>query len=94
MASVKTVERQIGELEGFDVVIRHSSGRGVRSDFAGLSDYPYLKGAKNNWTASSWKAKRFYAHYPDLEVDVLDANGSSVRGNTTLGRIRDFYLED
>ena len=36
MASVKTVERQIGELEGFDVVIRHRSGRDARSDGTGI----------------------------------------------------------
>lgn len=94
MPSVKTVERQVGELERFDVIIRNHDGRDARSDRLGLKDYPYIKGSKNNMTVSGWKAKRFYPHYPELHVDVLDAEGEKVRGNTTLGRVRDSYLED
>ena len=39
MAKVKTVEKKIWDVEGFDVRILHPDGRDVRDDMEGL---PYI----------------------------------------------------
>jgi hypothetical protein len=47
MAKVKNVEKQIWDIEGFDVVIRHKDGGDVRGDKGGLRLYnEFQKGAK------------------------------------------------
>jgi hypothetical protein len=93
MASVKTVERQIGNCEGFDVAICHRDGRDVRSDRTGLPGYTFEKASKGTWTVAQWKESRFYPEYSGWEVDVLDADGETVKGNTLLGNVRETYYE-
>jgi hypothetical protein len=93
MASVKTVERQIGNLEGFDVALLHRDGRDVRSDLAGLPGYPFERAAKDSMTIADWKVKRFKPSYPGYECTVLDADGRCMNGNSLLETVRDTYRE-
>lgn len=93
MASVRTRERQIGNVEGFDVIVRHPDGRDVRSDLSGLPAYRFERGAKGSMTVADWKGNRFKECYPGFDCDVLDSNGRSVNGNTLLDTVRATYLE-
>jgi hypothetical protein len=94
MATIKTVERNIGNLEGFDVIIKHPDGRDVRSDKENLPAYPFQKGAKGAMTAAQWFRKRFKQAYPGFSCDVLYATGEKASGNTKLSNVRDSYLGD
>ena len=91
MPSVKTVERQIGNREGFDVTIRHPDGRDARGDRRGLPGYAFERAARDAMTVADWKDRRFSQYYSGWEVDVLDANGDSVAGNTLLRTARESY---
>jgi hypothetical protein len=94
MAKVRNVEKRIWDLEGFAVRILHLGGRDVRGDRSGLPQYPFQYPAKNDMTVEAWKENRFHPTYPGFEVDVEDAYGHSVHGNTKLGTLRDTYLEE
>jgi hypothetical protein len=52
MAKLKSVERTIANLEGFEVTIRHADGRDMRSDKDGLPSYPFRHAAKNDFTVA------------------------------------------
>lgn len=93
MASVRTVERQIGTLEGFNVILRHRDGRDVRSDRTGLPGYAFLNRAKGKMTVAQWKEVRFYPGFSGWDVDVLDADDRSCQGNTLLSSVRETYEE-
>jgi len=93
MASVKTIERQIGNMERFDVIICHRDGRDVRSDRTGLPGYEFQKCAKGRMTVAQWKETRFYPGFSGWEVEVLDADGRPCQGNTLLGSVRETYEE-
>lgn len=93
MPKVKTIEKRISDVEGFDVRIRRPDGGDLRADFRGLQQqYPYSKKAWNDKTVSSWKSSRFLSNYPGYDVDVLDRDGNSRSGHTRLGTIRATYL--
>jgi hypothetical protein len=94
MALVKNVEKKIWDIEDFDVVIRGADGRDIRGDRTGIPMYPYDRAAKNDMTVAEWRDGRFTRTYPGLEVDVVDANGTTMTGNTKLATVRDTYLED
>lgn len=94
MALVKNVEKRIWDIEGFAVIIRHADGRDMRGDRTGITMYDFERMAKNSMTISGWKEQRFYPKYPGLEVDVLDAYGIAMTGNTLLSTVRDSYAED
>jgi len=94
MPILKNVEKRIYELEGFSVVIKHLDGRDVRGDRQDIPRYTYTKAAKNGWTVSEWKEKRFQPSYPGFDVDVLDGVGENVTGQKMLGTVRDTYNED
>ena len=91
MSTVGNVERRIRRVEGFDVRILHLAGADVRGDRGGLPQYTYQHAADNDITVEAWKAKRFRPSYPGFEVDVVDARGNSVQGNTKLGTVRATY---
>ena len=93
MPSVKTVERQIGNREGFDVTVRHQDGRDARGDRKGLPGYAFERRAKDGMTVSDWKKQRFSQYYSGWEIDVLDASGDPVAGNTLLQTVRESYEE-
>lgn len=91
MSAVANVERKIKRIEGFRVRILHLSGKDVRGDRAGLPQYVYHRAAENDITVETWKTTRFRPSYPGFGVDVMDARGNSVQGNTKLGTVRDSY---
>ena len=59
-----------------------------------IPSYPYDRMAKNSMTVGAWRATRFHPAYVGFDVDVLDARGSAVAGNTRLATVRDTYLGD
>ncbi len=91
MSTVGNVERKIRRVEGFDVRILHLAGADVRADRQGLPQYSYHRAADNDITVETWKAHRFRPSYPGFDVDVVDAKGNSVQGNTKLGTVRATY---
>ena len=44
-------------------------------------------------SVSDWKRRRFNQYYSGWDVDVLDADGELVNGNTLLGTVRASYEE-
>ena len=72
--------------------ILHLTGADVRGDRAGLPQYGYHRAAENDITVESWKTLRFRPSFPGFEVDVVDARGNSVQGNTKLDTVRATYL--
>jgi hypothetical protein len=91
MSTVGNVERRIRRVEGFDVRILHLRGTDVRGDRMGLPQYSYQRAADSDITVETWKSTRFRPSYPGFEVDVVDARGTSVPGNTKLGTVRESY---
>ncbi|MFN2514911.1 MAG: hypothetical protein ABR556_01740 [Pyrinomonadaceae bacterium] len=91
MSSVANVERKIRRVEGFGVRILHLTGADVRGDRAGLPQYGYHRAAENDITVRTWKTTRFGPSYPGFQVDVVDARGNSVQGNTKLDTVRASY---
>ena len=91
MSSIANVERKIKRVEGFRVRILHLSGADVRGDREGLPQYNYHRAADNDITVETWKETRFRPSFPGFEVDVVDARGHSVQGNTKLGTVRESY---
>jgi len=91
MSTVANVERRIKRVEGFGVRILHLRGIDVRGDRTGLPQYGFHRAADNHITVEAWKGSRFRPTYPGFEVDVVDARGNSVQGNTLLGTVRETY---
>lgn len=93
MPLVRTVERQMRELEGFDVKFLRSNGQDVRGDLKGIPQYPFMRALKGSKTVSAWKRQRFSQRYPGFDCVVLDVDGRPVYGMTKLTNLRDTYLE-
>ncbi len=93
MSSIANVERKIKRVEGFRVRILHLTGADVRGDREGLPQYQYHRAADHDITVESWKQSRFRPSFPGFEVDVMDARGKPVQGNTKLETVRDSYLK-
>lgn len=91
---VKSAERKIAGVEGFEITIRHLDGRDVRGDKDGLPTYPYVNAAKNDFTVSQWREQRFATVYPGFAVTIWLADGTEAHGATKLATVRDSYLED
>jgi hypothetical protein len=92
MAKLKNVEKKIWEMEGFDVKFI-INGKNVRGDKEGVPQWSGQRQSKNNMTIKDWKNK-FSKQYPGYEVEVVDGDGNSTPGQTTLGTLRDTYNED
>jgi hypothetical protein len=91
--SIKTVERQLGNLEAFDVAFHHLDGRDVRSDFDGVPGYSFDRAAKNSMTVAAWKEQRFKKLYPGFECEVLDGHGHPCHGGCLLSTVRESYFD-
>lgn len=94
MPKLKSLERKIANLEGFEVTLRHPDGRDIRSDKEGLPPYPFQVAAKNDFTVAQWREQRFKQSYPGYEVTVWLADGSEAHGGFKLANVRDSYLDD
>ena len=86
VASIKTIERDIRSLEGFAVAI-HANGTNRRN----LPEYDFGRAARAAFTVADWKRTRFTASHPDLEVDVLRADGRVATRTMTLAKLRAEY---
>lgn len=93
MPKVSIVEGRIFHIEGFQVQIM-ASDKDVRGDKQLPKQYDADRALKNTATVSSWKQLRFYRQFPGYDVNVLYADGAIARGNTTLGKVRDSYMDD
>lgn len=93
MPRVSFVEDRIFHIEGFQVQIM-SSDKDVRGDKQLPKQYEANRALKNVATVNSWKQLRFYMQFPGYDVNVLYADGTVARGNTTLGKVRDSYMDD
>ena len=93
MTKVSVVEGRIFSVEGFQVQIM-ALDKDVRSDKQLPKQYEADRALKNTATVRSWKQLRFYKQFPGYDANVLYADGSIARGNTTLGRVRDSYMDD
>jgi hypothetical protein len=91
MASIKTIERNIGNREKFDVIFRHLDGKNVRADREEIPSYPFARMAKGNITVKAWKEGRFTPTFPGFKCDVLNGQGKTCHGGTLLSRVRDSY---
>jgi hypothetical protein len=73
MRKVKDVEKRIWDIEAFNVMIRRTDGRDMRSVKNDLPQYNKFECiAKNEVTVADSKARRFASIYPGLAIDVLD----------------------
>lgn len=86
MPSLKNIEGSIRALEGFAVAIQPAAA--ARRN---LPDYDYGRAARAAFTVADWKRVRFEQLYPDLDVDVLRADGRKARPAMTLERLRAEY---
>jgi hypothetical protein len=95
MPKVKTVEKQIWDLEGFDAQFHYERGRDVRDDRPLSASYNgYRRQAKNDMTVAEWREGRFRKTFPGFDVAVLNGDGEPVPGNTKLGTVRYSYSDD
>ena len=94
MAILRTVQRKIQEIEGFQIRFRDRlSGRDVNDNLGNVPRYPYQRMARNSWTVAGWKRLRFRVTYPGFNVDVVYADGAVCGGNARLASVRDTYLD-
>ena len=93
MATIGNVERKIRRVEHFEARFLYLDGTDVRSDKAGLPQYPYEVAAGGMITVDAWKRGRFRMVYPGYEVRVLDRRGRIAPGNTRLSTVRASYVE-
>ena len=86
MATIREIERQIGNSEGLRVRIERASPgrRGAIPDYEGQ----YQRKARNSFSVTQWRDVRFAKLYPGLAVSVLDGNGKIVSGRTKLAKLR------
>lgn len=96
MPLVRTVERKIRNVEGFDIKFLHLLGkkRDVRGDRRSMPGYPFMKALKGSKTVSAWKRQRLLPNYPGFDCEVLGPDGIPISGQTKLTTLRDKYLDD
>jgi hypothetical protein len=94
MPMLKSVERKIANVEGFEVTIRTTDGRDIRGDRAGMPSYTYQLAAKHDFTVAQWREARFKHHYAGFEVTVWMADGTEANGGVRLATVRDSYHEE
>ena len=94
MATLRSVQQRMLKIEGFNVVVRHRyTRRNARDDMKNITQYPYSRMAKNDYTVNQWRRQRFQPTYSGFTVDVVDATGNVSNGNTKLANVRDTYLD-
>lgn len=94
MATVGFIQRQIKQVEGFEVKFKdRRTLRDVNDKKKGIPSYPYQNAMRNSSTVSHWKLVRFKTNYSGFAVDVVRANGSAAIGMEHLGKVRDTFLD-
>ena len=94
MTTVATRTRQIGELEGFDIVVTQN-GQPVDLKANGvLGAYDFARAARDAWTVNRWRQDRFQAAYPGFSCDVLMDDGTPATGQMLLRTVRESYQGD
>ena len=93
MPTVGNVEKKIFSVEGFNVKFE-KDGKAVPGKKKDMPQYDYKSAATKTWTVAEWIKKRFKQKYPGYDVQVLDAEGNKVVGNSTLETVRNTYVED
>jgi hypothetical protein len=93
MPKAKNVEKKIWDIEEFEVDMT-KDGKNIRGDKKLTNQYEFEKKAKGSQTVAKWKEKRFNKVYEGYGVDVKLANGDVAKGNMTLTKVRDSYIDD
>lgn len=78
---------EIRAVEGFDV--RVSTG----SEVAVIEGYPYSRALAGTKNVKQWRDGRFGSTLPDLDVDVLNGDGTVAHGRSKLSTVRETYEE-
>ena len=89
MPQIKTVQREVEEVEGFQIRL---IARGVKSS-ARVESYraAYLRSARNSFTVNDYIRRRASIIFSNFETHVLFADGTPASGRTKLARIRATY---
>lgn len=95
MTTVATRVREIGDKEGFDIIVTTTKGKRVDPAKNGVlkGSYPFEKKLKGTKTVSDWARDRFEKTYPGYSCEVLKADGEVATGQTQLQTVRKTYEE-
>jgi len=89
---VRSLKKQIKEIEGFDVDICGPDGKKVRGDYGGAHKHDYKRMAPGYYTISRWISERFERYNPHFIVKVKDGDGNIIEfNNTKLETVRETY---
>lgn len=86
------VEKTIFNFEGFNVNFI-SNGKNLRGEVQQPHNYLANKATKNTYTVSQFIDK-MKSQFPGYDFEVLKGDSSKARGNTSLSKVRDSYLDD
>lgn len=87
--SAQELERQIDEIEGFQVMITRG-GRNVRNDKHGFRPWDGINRTKRDRTVSDFK-KKFEEKYSGYSIEIIEVDGNTAHGNTKLENVREGY---
>ena len=93
MPTIATCMREIGNKEGFDVVIHYVAGPQVGLDEEVRPHYSFDLSTNGGATVHEWLEGRFKKTYPNLTCKVLNEDGSVADANDTLSKVRETYAE-
>ena len=93
MPTIRTVQRRIKKIEGFNVIITYKNGKDVMDNKRVPKQYPLIMASKD-CTVLTWKKNRFYPNYPGYDVRVLFSNDEIAHGGKLLSTVRETYLEE
>jgi hypothetical protein len=93
MPTVTQLEAKIFRIEGFRVRLLHPDGRDVRGDAQIVDHYRFERALRNTANVRDWIDGRFRAQYPEYQIAILRADGTSAHGNHRLATIRRTYLD-
>jgi hypothetical protein len=82
--TVRELEQKVLQTERILILIRDSST-------ARTKDYPYRRGARENWSTTNLKKNRIEPLLDGKEVLVLDGKGRVPHGKTLLRTLRESY---
>jgi type I restriction enzyme M protein len=91
MRSTSTVAAEISTVEGFEVRFLDEDGDDVSR--RRITDYPFERAARSNWTVAKWREARAREAYPDFVLEVLRPDGSVAHGKTLLITVRNEWAE-